>query len=786
MALYSWSPEKGFVRQNMMRPASVSTSLSLELCTFPTTLGSSVAAAALEQLLVVEQSLKGDSFKCNEEMRTFLKDIAVAVKKLEEMRKNTIDLLEIESMELSRLYFLLETVPDSLNREMEECVRSARRLNISEINQMKVKIAKMDNEAEFLKKRIADLRDINETLGEKQEQLAQQHTKFVLALNHTMEEKATATMYINETYTRINFEKEEIALQKLCLQEAQELIEKHRADYTTKKHQMASQISMAKQNCDERRKEMYKSKRELSKLQFKMTKVKQTVMASTVVLSDHNLEIARLKESIGDWTIKVENAKKKCKKYETGMNFFMGHRASLDDIATNEKHDYLQKIKQVAEKLQRVQMENRELRKNLNDVFTEHNAAVKEEDSVYLRKRKALTENEKQMSLINQKEILLSQRKIDIKNMEEGFVILQDLYRTTKQVYKKQIKVLSDNLEREMQRCVIIQWQIASTRKKHARWVDSTKAVIQDILLKMENAEQKRSELLEETALREKEIDSFVAQIQALTVELKEEEKELVTKEKKLIQELSKFENLITKEEQISKEKEGELEDSLPQLHLAEEDYMEKHRTLEELKNTLRTQKQEEQLLKDYIAHFTRDHGKYLDTMDKVKQELKQLRDQETKKTQDHFEILRNLENEIYANDLKANRVILENKRLKKHLSIMKDQVEKYSSEQKAVAKDISDRSWELVAGHRQYSNLLAEFQFIVKELVELGEETLHKIKHLIDKLYYRDEKIESISKWLQQNIERLRSLVDQESPTELQRQQLSVYGNVELPASLL
>lgn len=35
------------------------------------------------------------------------------------MRKKTIELLEIESMELSRLYFLLETVPDSINRELE-------------------------------------------------------------------------------------------------------------------------------------------------------------------------------------------------------------------------------------------------------------------------------------------------------------------------------------------------------------------------------------------------------------------------------------------------------------------------------------------------------------------------------------------------------------------------------------------------------------------------------------------------------------------------------------------
>lgn len=50
---------------------------------------------------------------------------------------------------------------------------------------------------------------------------------------------------------------------------------------------------------------------------------------------------------------------------------------------------------------------------------------------------------------------------------------------------------------------------------------------------------------------------------------------------------------------------------------------------------------------------------------DEVKQELKQLRDQEIDKVRSHFEILKNLENEIYVHDLKAEVILVENKRLK-------------------------------------------------------------------------------------------------------------------------
>lgn len=50
---------------------------------------------------------------------------------------------------------------------------------------------------------------------------------------------------------------------------------------------------------------------------------------------------------------------------------------------------------------------------------------------------------------------------------------------------------------------------------------------------------------------------------------------------------------------------------------------------------------------------------------DKMKQELKQLRNQESYKIKTHFEILKNLENEIYVHDLEVDVLLLENKRLK-------------------------------------------------------------------------------------------------------------------------
>ncbi|XP_013377405.1 PREDICTED: coiled-coil domain-containing protein 175 isoform X2 [Chinchilla lanigera] len=720
-----------------------------------------------------EQSLQGDYFKCNEEAKTFLKDIALAVKKLEEVRKTTIDCLEIETMELSRFYFLLQTLPDRMNRELEESIRDARRLNICEINQMQTRINMRDDEITSLKKTITTLKEVNETLGIKQEELAQRHAKFVLSLNQTMEEKAKTIIYINETCTRINAEREETEVQRKCVQKAEELMAKYIAEYLVKKQQLITQIDELKKIYELTKKDTFKKKEELEKLKSRMSKMKQTVTISTVVLSDHNLEIAQLQSSIREWEEKVEEITEACKILENKMNFFITHKEKLDDSSQYEKNEHLRKIKQLAEKLHKAQLENKELHEKLNTILQQYRIVLTEEDQVFLQKRKIYDENQRQLEFITQKENFLAQRQIDIKNMEEGLITLNDLQKATKDVFQKQVKIQSDNLERENQRCVITQWKLACARKQHVQWLAQKTAEIEAISDKINQAEQRRNELLEETKLREMEINEFVTQIEKLTAQLKEEEKEIITEEKKLIHELSIYEDLIFKETKISKETEEKLNDSLPHLHMAEEEYTEKHRRLQELYRILTAQKQEETLLNNYISHVTRDFSRYVENREKVKEELQEVRDQESQKLKEHFEILKNLENEVYLYDQKVELLLLENKRLKEYISNLKNDTEEYRRRQDFLTYNAKDLSWELIVQHTQYIHLWAEFKATVKDLVHNGKNTLSEIKNLIDKLCTRDEKIESISLWLQGNFEDLRNLTKEESPTSLPKKKV-------------
>uniref|UniRef100_A0A8C6I203 Coiled-coil domain containing 175 n=1 Tax=Mus spicilegus TaxID=10103 RepID=A0A8C6I203_MUSSI len=785
MAIRSWTPE-GFVNKKLVRPASVSTSLSLELCTFPTTLGSSVAANALEQLFVVEKSLQGDYFTCSEEVKTFLKDITVAVKKLEEMRKNTVELLEIESMELSRLYFLLETVPNSIHRELEECIADARKLNIIEISQIKRKIETMNNEVKFLTNKISELKSMNEVLGAKQAELAKRHEQYVLLLNQTLEEKAAATIYINDTYTRMNFEKEEIELQKQCMQETTQLIEKQKQDYLEKKEYLAIRIKETKQSCDDKRKETYYKKKELTRLQNKIIKMKQTVTSSSMMISDQSIEISILQEAITIWKKKVEDMRRLCESLEEKLSFFGTHKQNLDTTSTEKKNAFVNKIQKLGEKIYKLNTENEDLRERLNTLLKQYKATLKEEEAVSLKKQMMSEEHQKQMMVITQKETFLSQREHDIKFMENGFGVLNDLNSASRKAYARQIEVMANNRQREIQRCVINQWRIFCTRKRHAHWLQKIKLSLKKIIIQIEIAEQKRLRLLEETKRRKKEINHFVHLIETLKEQLAQDQKDYVKKEKRLIEELGTYETLILNEIQINKVKEEELGETLPQLQVAEEDFREKNRTLRSLHSDVSAKKQEEKMVSNTIFCYRKDIIRCTDGTENMKQEIKHLRDLESEKTHEHFEILKNLENEIYVNDQKMALLILENQKLREYLAYLKKQINEYASKQVVTVQHSGDLSWQLIVQHSQYSDLLSGFQIIIKELVGTGEDTLQEIKSLVTKLQYRDEKIESISTWLLGGFERLRRLMEEDSPASLSKEDLQKLGKKQKNQELL
>lgn len=242
-----------------------------------------------------------------------------------------------------------------------------------------------------------------------------------------MGKKAAATIYINETYAKINMEKEGINLQRKHIQDVEEQIEKERTEYLKRKSKLNEKVAEQESLCELKRLDAYQKKRELDKLRLKEAKMKEKVNTTAVVLTDHNVEIEQVQEAIRHWEEKIKEIQKACRILEDKMNFFKKNKEELNEASRNEKDDLLQKIKEMAEKIHKIQLENKDLHEKLTTLARQCDIVIQEEDKIFLQKKKIHDENHKQLAFITQKENFLSQRKIDIKNMEEGLNTLTEL-----------------------------------------------------------------------------------------------------------------------------------------------------------------------------------------------------------------------------------------------------------------------------------------------------------------------------------------------------------------------
>ncbi|KAF6350914.1 coiled-coil domain containing 175 [Rhinolophus ferrumequinum] len=207
-----------------------------------------------------------------------------------------------------------------------------------------------------------------------------------------MEKKATSAVYINETYTEINLKTEEIKLQKKCVQDLQEQIEKERTEYLKRKKMLSEEISEYKKLCEFKRQDTYQKKKELDKLNRKAAKIKETVTTTAVVLSDHNLEVAQLQESIKHWEQQIEELKMSCSVLEDKIQFFKKNKEKLDGISDIKKDELLQKIKEMIEKLHKGHLENKDLQEKLQTLIRQYKIVFQEENKISLQKKKIYDE----------------------------------------------------------------------------------------------------------------------------------------------------------------------------------------------------------------------------------------------------------------------------------------------------------------------------------------------------------------------------------------------------------
>ncbi|XP_031808533.1 coiled-coil domain-containing protein 175 isoform X5 [Sarcophilus harrisii] len=632
----------------------------------PLSLGSSVAIEVLEKLFKVEKALKNETFEFNQEAKTTLEEIAEAVKKLECMRKTTIDLLEIESIEASRLRFLLIHLPGNISKEIEDAVIAARVTNAEEINSLNNAIETVNFEMELLNERLTNLEKMNIELWEEQEELADDHQKAVLMVNMKMKERAENDTSTKEIYDKKKVDEEKIDHYQDLLHTINTELTEERDIFVTKKESLEKKIAELKQLKDDEIKCTLKKKRQLSQMVTEIAKIKEEFKRRQGAMKEQDVARDELEEGLKRLQKELQIQLKQPEQLVTKRTDYDNALVDLVESSKMKQKDLIDKIRQATEKFSKIKARHTDL-KGKNKILNGHlKAAQLEEHEYYIKERNSRDLVDKIELLIAEKKALLSKKLMDTEALEEAIENLKHLYRTTIESYRKQIAFLKGNWMSESQKSIKNQWKVINFQKEHERWRKTEHDDVEELIKRVEYIEQKRAEIYEEGIFCDETIFKHEEKIEELSEAVKEEEEIFSQIEHGVTEELKVIEDEYIIETEQTKVREDEWDEYFPKLKAVKDEYEENIKEFESLKSEISAQTREHLSLERGIDLMRKETITYQKEREHIKNLLKKGRNKEFAFMRNHLDSMYTSEKNIYEVEQHLKLLVLENYRLKK------------------------------------------------------------------------------------------------------------------------
>ncbi|XP_051833722.1 coiled-coil domain-containing protein 175 [Antechinus flavipes] len=734
----------------------------------PLSLGSSVAIEVLEKLFQVEKALKNETFQFNQEAKTTLEEIAEAVKKLECMRKTTIDLLEIETIEASRLRFRLMRLPANISKEIEDAVIAARVTNAEEINSLNNAIEVVTYEMDRLNERLTNLEKMNLELWEEQEQLADGHQKAVLMVNMKMKERTENDTSTKEIYDKKKVDEEKIDYYQDLLKTINKELTEEREVFAMKKEILEKKIADVKQQKDEEIKSTLKKKRQLSQMVTEIAKIKEEYKRRQGAMKEQDVTRKELEDGLKKLQNELEMQLKQPEQLLVKRVEYDSALVDLIESSKTKQADFLNKIRQAKEKFLKIKARHTDL-KGKSKILNENlkNAQL-EEHEYYLSEQHSKDIVNKIEQLIAEKKALLSKKLMDTKALEEAIENLRHLYRTAIDSYRKQIAFLKGNWMTESKKSIKNQWKVINFQKEHERWRKTESEDIEELIQRVEYIAQKRGEIYEEGISCDAAILKQEEQIERLNEAVKEEEEIFSQIEHGVTKELKAIEDEYIIETEQTKVKEDEWDDFLPKLKAVQNEYEEQVKEFESLKNDISAQTREHLALERGIDMMRKETITYQNERDHVKNLLKKGRNKEFAFMRSHLNSVFTVEKNIYEVEQHLKLLVLENYRLKKAIRLVKEDIDYLTREGQRYTLTVEKLENDAQDLHDMFLDMWKETQKEIQKFKGKNMITLGETEKLIRYLYLREDKLSVICGWLRRNVDNLEYIIDYKESTTI------------------
>nr|XP_013811107.1 PREDICTED: coiled-coil domain-containing protein 175-like [Apteryx mantelli mantelli] len=731
-----------------------------------------VSRAALGRLQGLEKQLKNEDYVFSGETVQHLEDTIAAIKKLEEIRRHTLERLEEETIENSNLRVRMQNFPGVIIAEMTALVTAARESSAAQIDQLQSALKSIAHEIALLDEKQALCEKQNAALCEEQERLRTQYEGSVDLLNERMAKKVNTNVLLNDTYDKTRDTEREIIRAKAALKELKEKIA-----------EKMNKLGKEKEDCDRKEREMKKildtqeaktseKKDEFETLNIKLLNIEHLITLNSTAIFNEEALIAKQKETSKQLeknlelkkTNMLELLKKKSKLALFNRDQLDSELLILKSKIAQEKEDLNKELEKITEDLHNVECLNKKLKLENKGARQKYQQLEEEEQRWAVKRDRTVAKLGKLSVLLDENLELLTNRMVEEKSLEEEIEYLEDNLLYMKESYEKELKSLEEDLKSESVMRAMLQWKILHLTKQRNLFLSVEEKRNKEVNERIEAGKKRHAELILEIEDLEKELLQSENQVKALSEEVNKRETDYRNYKEDFTNKIKCLENDFKTATENLHQKEQELNISRLTLEETQRELEQKHTKYEELRKSFLKRKDEEMKAKRAIEQSIKTTGKLKEEMLELRNQLRIKRDTALGQLKNHTESMKWLERDIYEINRKLDIVNNENCRLKLCNAQIKEDIFAMNFEaenhKSATAKILND----LAVLHDLLLKGWSEDNSIQKEFLENEREILKAVTALITKIQQREKKISDINSRLQNKLEGLDSLFEKTS----------------------
>ncbi|XP_013919802.1 PREDICTED: coiled-coil domain-containing protein 175-like [Thamnophis sirtalis] len=272
------------------------------------------AAAALKHLHGVEKQLQNTRLLFNKETVQHLEDAVKAIKKLEKERKDTIELLEEETIKNCNLRIKVQTFPAIVMKEFEELVAAAQRFHVNKLREVEASMNETIAAVQEVYTKQMFSEEQNETLCKEQDQTWAKYNEIVQLLNQQMARKHSMNIKINELRNMTKKEEDEMVMERIAIENLKQVMATEALQFKEKKATLQLEIEELKEKLQMRKNEAMEKKKEFDELLKILCRLQKKVSDLNRIFTNLKKELEELLKTIKN--LIQEHERKKLEKEE--------------------------------------------------------------------------------------------------------------------------------------------------------------------------------------------------------------------------------------------------------------------------------------------------------------------------------------------------------------------------------------------------------------------------------------------------------------------------------------